>query len=71
MTKAIHAVATRLLELEGMLEGQGPVQIRASEAVYPEVILSIRGRIARIGQPIFRVLFRLDEKGDRIINRSA
>jgi hypothetical protein len=71
MTKTLEALSRRASELEASLNHKSNVGIRASEVVYPEVLLSIRGCSVKIGQTFFRSLFTLDPKGETILRRPA
>jgi uncharacterized protein (DUF342 family) len=71
MAKTLEALSRRSSELEASLNLNANVGIRATEVIYPEVILSIRGATVKVAQPFFRSLFVLDPKGETIIRRPA
>jgi uncharacterized protein (DUF342 family) len=70
MAKTIHVVKTRIAELQGSLESDGPVTIRISGAAFPEVTLAIRGRHYKVAETSHRSIFRLDDKGETVIRRA-
>jgi uncharacterized protein (DUF342 family) len=71
MTKTLEALSRRSSELEASLNPSANVGIRATEVVYPEVCLSIRGATAKVEQAYYRSLFILDAKGETIVRRPA
>jgi uncharacterized protein len=71
MAKTLHAVKTRIAELNGALESDGPVAIRVSGSAYPEVTLAIRGRHLKLTEISNRSIFRLDDKGEAVVRRVA
>jgi uncharacterized protein (DUF342 family) len=71
MAKTLEALTRRSSELEASLNQAAHPGIRASEVIYPEVFLSIRGSTAKVSQTFFRSLFALDAKGEAIVRRPA